>query len=242
MKLLILLSLLLLPLNCYAVIATTTPITISPLATDQTNLGGNSLAQVATNPSGNAVAVWQNTALGGNILRNTVRTIVAATYSSITGIWSTSLTIGVGYDPQVAIDSSGNAIAIWVNGPQSNLSWAIQSAYFTAATGTWSAVVNIPTVRPLQNKALYTPHIVMTAAGNAMVVWSDGFNDQIYGSNFLAGGPFVWTTPTQISVTSGVFPQISLATTTEVATVVWQTTLQTAAKIEIQSSFILIAP
>lgn len=212
---------------------------ISSFAGDVTDLGGNALSQVATNATGNAVAVWQNTPLAGNILLNRVFSVEAAVYSILSGSWSSTFTIGNGFTPQVAIDSSGNAIAVWVNGPQSDLSWALQSSYYNVTTGLWSSPVNIPTINARQNKALYTPQIVMTSTGGAIVVWSDGFNDQIYGATFTGGSStLTWSAPGQISIGSGVLPQISIDTTTDVATVVWQTTIQSTAKIEIESSFV----
>ena len=72
--------------------------------------GDASYPQVAVDSSGNAVAVWQQH-------DGTCFNIWSNRYTAATGRWGTAELIETdawdAYDPQVAVDSSGNAVAVW---------------------------------------------------------------------------------------------------------------------------------
>lgn len=224
------------PLSLHAALVSTFPVTLSPV--NDATLGGSSLAQVAVNPTGDSVAVWENATLNSQA----INTIGAAVYSAATGTWVAPFLIGMGNDPQVAIDFSGNAIAVWVNKLPTSVTWIIQASHYSAATGTWSDVVNVAS----SSDNLLTPQIAMNGnTGNAIAVWADGVTRQIYGTSFSGGS---WSTDiTQISVQSGLLPHIDIANDTGVATVVWQTyvpsfsTPDAPNKSEIRSSFVNIS-
>lgn len=82
-----------------------TPVTLSEAGYDAGDV------QVAADWAGEVVAVWDT------FPPASVRTIQAAVKSPLSGSWSTPVTLAtigesVG-DPQIAIDSRGNAIAVW---------------------------------------------------------------------------------------------------------------------------------
>jgi hypothetical protein len=64
-------------------------------------------------------------------------------------------------EPQIAVDGSGGALAVW---PQLNLSSVIQASTKTAG-GAWGPSVNIGPANSV------TPRVAMNAAGDAVAIW-----------------------------------------------------------------------
>jgi len=118
---------------------------------------------VAMDFAGNAIAVWElEYGDGGEVVQ-------AKRYSVKTGLWSVSATnlsnFGVNtYDPQVAMDKIGNAIAVWEFDDGS--SRLIQAKRYTVVADSWSVV---PTVLAYSGR---DPQIAMNAAGDAVAVWT----------------------------------------------------------------------
>ncbi|MFZ4857112.1 MAG: PKD domain-containing protein [Desulfuromonadaceae bacterium] len=125
------------------------------------NTGSANRPQVAMDGKGNAMAVWYQTdGFHNNIWANR--------YTPATG-WGAAQLIetdnaGEAYYPQVAMDSSGNAIAVWYqfDGIRSNI-WANR---YTPTAG-WGTAQLIET----DNGSAGSPQIAMTSGGTAMVVW-----------------------------------------------------------------------
>jgi peptidoglycan hydrolase-like protein with peptidoglycan-binding domain len=69
--------------------------------------------------------------------------------------------------PQVAVDPSGNAIAIWL----SDLS-IIYASYYDATSKVWTEPKDISTTSPAVAGALNNPEIAINASGNAIVSWT----------------------------------------------------------------------
>ena len=145
--------------------------------------------QVAVNPSGNAVAVWkQSDGTRWNIWSNR--------YTSGTG-WGTATLIetdnsGDAFDPQVVIDSSGNAVAVWKQSDGTR--WNIWSNRYTAGVG-WGTATLIET----DNSGDATgPQVAVDSSGNAVVVWSqtDGTRWNIWSNRYIFG--VGWGTATLI--------------------------------------------
>jgi predicted RNase H-like nuclease (RuvC/YqgF family) len=138
-------------------------------------------AQVAMDVSGNAVAVWsQKIGTRYNICSNR--------YNAATGLWGTAVLIetddsGDANNASVAIDSSGNAVAVWTqsNGTTNNI-W---SNRYTATTGLWGTAVLIETDN---TGGAYNPQVAMNASGNAVAVWnqSDGTINNIWSNRYIA--------------------------------------------------------
>jgi hypothetical protein len=142
------------------------------------NAGDAEYPQVAIDSSGNATAVWQQS----DGTRNNIR---ANHYTSVSG-WGTPVLIetdnGDGYRPQVAIDSSGNATAVWHQyGTRSNI-WANR---YTSGTG-WGTAVLIETDNAGD---AYRPQVAIDSSGNAAAVWyqRDGTRNNIWSNRYTSG-------------------------------------------------------
>ena len=144
------------------------------------NAGGAGSPQIAIDASGNALAVWtQSDGTRNNIWANR--------FSAATSNWGTATLIetdngGGAFDPQIAVDASGNALAVWqqYDGARDN----IYANRFTAATNSWGIAALIET--DLGNA--FDPQVAMDASGNALAVWSqfDGTRHNIYANRFAA--------------------------------------------------------
>ncbi|MFZ0565498.1 MAG: hypothetical protein WAM28_04865 [Chlamydiales bacterium] len=104
--------------------------------------------------------------------------------------------------PQIAMDSAGNAIAVWVTGfpifPNQ-----IRTARFNATTSTWST--------PIILDQGTSPQVSIDLSGNAIAVWI-ATNNQINAARFNAT-TLTWSTPVQISQpisTAGIGPEVNL--------------------------------
>jgi hypothetical protein len=145
------------------------------------NAGGATNAQVAVDTSGNATVVWRQS-------DGTRDNIWANRYSAPTGSWGKAQlleTDNAGYatDPQVAVDASGNATAVWYqyDGMRNNI-W---SNRYSATTGTWGTAQLIET----ENLGhAFAPQVAMDASGNATAVWfqSDGPRNNIWSNRYSA--------------------------------------------------------
>ena len=149
------------------------PVTPSLTATAT---GGGDAPRVAVDVAGNATVVWAQADAGR--------------YS----IWANRLTVGAGWAtavlietddagdaalPQVAVDGTGNAIAVWYQSDGTRND--ILSNRFTAGSGWGTAAV----LEAGAGTAL-RPHVAVNASGNATVVWDqyDGSRISIWASSF----------------------------------------------------------
>jgi hypothetical protein len=132
--------------------------------------------QIAVDTNGDAVAVWQqSTGAQNNIWANH--------YLAGWG-WDTATTISDGAGdatvPQVATDTSGNAVAVWAqfDGARDN----IMANRYLAGSG-WGTAGLIETDN---NGAAADPHVSVAADGNGMAVWqqSDGTRTNIWANRF----------------------------------------------------------
>jgi hypothetical protein len=149
------------------------------------NLGNALAPQVAVEPSGNAVAVWYQ-------WDGTRYNIYSNRYVAGTG-WGTAELIetdnaGWAFDPQVAVDVGGNAVAVW--GQDDGIRNNIWSNRYVAGTG-WGTAELIET----DAGDAYSPQVVVDGSGNAVAVWrqSDGTRDNIWSNRYVAGTG--WGTP-----------------------------------------------
>ena len=130
--------------------------------------------QIAIDTKGNAIAVWTQD-------NGSHYSIWANRYTASNGSWGTAQLIenddtGNAYSPQIAIDSNGNAIAVW---EQSGGIWANHyipgSGWGTTAESTHAVNAD-------------DPRIAIDANGNAIVVsrqW-DGWNAKIQANRYTA--------------------------------------------------------
>lgn len=168
---------------------------------DLSNLSpGTQDGRVGIAPNGNAVAIWVEADITG------VSAIHGATFDGTnwtpTSILSNPL-LGFASEPSLAVDSSGNAIAVWqlvdVLG-----NFYIQGAVLPVGTLNW-----IPTtdLSPASMTVKLFPQVAFDGAGNAIGVWSEGplGNRRVFGAKLTAGS-FIWVPTTIVSnagLTSG---------------------------------------
>ena len=129
--------------------------------------------------SGNAVAVWQQ-------WDGTRYNIWSNYYVSGTG-WGTAQLIETdnawsANKPQVAVDASGNAVAVWEQSDSKR--WNIWANRYVSGIG-WGTAQLIETDNA---GGTSTPQVAVDGNGNAMAVWYqwDGTRNNIWANRFLA--------------------------------------------------------
>jgi hypothetical protein len=150
----------------------------TPQLIETDNAGDAMNPQVASDTSGNAVAVWfQSDGTRYNAWANR--------YTAASGLWSTAQLIetdnGDAYYPQVAMDGSGNAVAVWYQFDGSRYSiWANR---YSAASGLWGAAQLIETDN---TGSAFSSQVAMDSTGNAVAVWYqyDGTINNIWANRY----------------------------------------------------------
>lgn len=186
-----------------------TPVDLS--AAGQTATG----PQVAVNSAGEAVAVWERS--------NGGRDIVEASIRPPGGSFSIPVKVSRsgfgGSFPQVAVDDVGGAIAVWrhVDGKSS----VVQSA-MRPAGGRFSAPVTLST----DGLNAYLPQVAMNAAGDQIVVWQSesgrGFGSFVVQAAVRqVGGRFSAPVTVSTAGQDGEGPQAAIDRDGD-ATVIWQ--------------------
>ena len=159
----------------------------TPQLIETDNIGDAWYPQVATDPDGNAVAVWhQDDGTRFNIWSNRC---------TPGGGWETAELIefddagGAGF-PQVAMDASGGAIAVWQQSNDTG-SFDIWANRF-APVGGWGAAERIDQSNDF---GALEPQVAMDAGGRAFAVWYEPYGDGNIGWNLYTpvGG---WDAPT----------------------------------------------
>jgi hypothetical protein len=163
--------------------------------------GGTSqnVASIAVDPAGNAYAVW-------NDMRNGNYDIYFA-YRPAGGDWGANVRVnndtGAAWQwaPDVAVDTSGNAYAVWED--ERNGNGDVYFAYRPAG-GNWSANIR---VNDGGGAAQGSQAIAVDADGNAYAVWGDARNGNgdIYFAYRPAGGD--WGANVQVSEDPGAVQQ-----------------------------------
>jgi len=110
-------------------------------------------AQLAVDPQGEAVAVWEQAEPGS--------VIQAVAGDAATGVWQPPVDLSAGQpgnQPQVGLDARGRAVALWVN------RFGVHYALRPAAGGNWQP----PAVLGEGGEA----RLAVGARGNAVAIWS----------------------------------------------------------------------
>lgn len=155
-------------------------------------------SKIVIDINGNAIAVWiQSDGTRGNIWANRYTVNVG---------WGTALLIetdntGNALNPQIAIDTNGNALAVWEQGD--GLRQNIWANRYTVGSG-WGTAALIES----DNGGAINPLIAVDANGNALAVWSGGLN--IWANRYTAGSG--WGTAALIESNTGSAgsPQIAI--------------------------------
>jgi hypothetical protein len=159
--------------------------------------------RVAVDAQGNAVAVWYR--------YNGTNFIVQGAVRPAGGVWRAPVDLSVAngdaVGPQVAVDSQGNAVAVWQRSNGAN--YIVQGAVRPAASGVWQAPVDLS----IPGGDATDSQVAVDAAGNAVAVWMR-FNSTKYivqsAVRLAASG--VWQAPVDLSAAnlSASGPQVSV--------------------------------
>ncbi len=170
--------------------------------------------QVVFDGLGDAIAVWQ----ASDGAHQTVQT---ATRLATNGRWSAPRELsapgGDSLAPQVAVDASGNALAIWTRSAPPV--WTVQVAY-RPARGSWQPAVTIAKT----GTAVASPQVAFDPQGNALALWAElaGTNWEITTAFRAAGGG--WSLPQGLAE-AGENPSVEVEVGVDGrgdATVVWE--------------------
>ncbi len=162
----------------------------------ETGDGDAESARVAIDVNGNAVAVWKQR--NGS---DSFHSIFANRYAAGSGWGSAQLLEALDYavdEPEVAIDGSGNAVAVWYQRDAALGPYKIWAARY-AVGSTWGTAQAISS----GSESAATPRVGMDASGNALVVWYQyqGVPTSILAARYVAGTG--WSLPVAIESGSG---------------------------------------
>lgn len=163
-------------------------VTISP----QPETGVLAAGNVAVDPAGDAVAVFDRWSGNGYVIQAAFRPASSGLWQQVVDLSDTN-----GNSPRgagVAMDRAGNAVAIWARAGQGAQSPVIVSG-FRPAGGAWTA----PVVVGGPYEDVWDMHVAFDPAGNAVAAWrvtlTRGF--AVYASYRALGGS--WTAPAMIT-------------------------------------------
>jgi hypothetical protein len=153
---------------------------------EEIDTGTSANPQIAVDPSGNALAVWQQL--------NGMRTdIYSNRYTAGSGWGATPTLIGTGdfgdeSNPQIAMDADGNALVVYQKVDASCC--RIYAVRYTLGSG-WDppeAIVGMGVQQAMN------PQVVIDANGNGIAVWAAGTMPAgIYSSRFTPGAGVGWS-------------------------------------------------
>ncbi len=140
--------------------------------------------------SSNAIAVWVSEVDADHSV------IKAARYVGVTDTWSAIADISApdqfAYWPDLAVNASGDAMAVWTYGPRGAPGSVVQAARFNVASLSWIAPRTLSELAA-QNAS---PRVAMDASGRATAVWqTDTGATRLVQASRYAPGAASWTLP-----------------------------------------------
>jgi hypothetical protein len=171
---------------------------------------GVSPIRVAADAIGNVIAVWQQNVAN----RATIRT---ARLDAASGLWSAPITLHDptkwGYEPELAIDASGNAMVVWYaadDAGQANgvANLGVMANRFSAGAAAWSGAVAVQLNTAPPGVA---PHVAADGAGHAIAVWlqrapGSATRLELWGAHFDAAGAG-WAAPLKLMTDAAAYGQ-----------------------------------
>jgi hypothetical protein len=141
---------------------------------------------VAVDDAGDAVAAWST-----NPANSPIR-VMGAHFGGTPAAWSTagfidqctSCPSNIGILPRLAMDASGNGVAVWAQG-QTGASIAVYAARYTTSSGSWANAQQLDAGLNTQLNAS-APRLVVDRAGQATAVWVNVSNDASHPNTIIA--------------------------------------------------------
>lgn len=159
------------------------------MATDEDFAAFN--PRIASDNSGNMVAIWQE---------NSADTGLAKIFTSVLlsgGSWSTSAQLSPsGHDaknPEIAMNTSGDAVAVWIRGDPTFGNGALYAS-FLALGDSWTTPELISSST---DDIAADFKLIMDSTGRIVVIWKSGNNFKIWIATAQFGG--TWVSPLQLS-------------------------------------------
>lgn len=179
------------------------------------NHSGVSQLQMAVHADGQAIVVWSQNDGG-------IQSIRAVKYDPDTTLWEASVLIESGaapsWNPQIAFDSSGDAIAVWEQ--QAGGVDSIWANRYTDGAG-WG----VASVIENKSEPALAPQIAIDSSGNALAVWvqTDGGIDSIWANAYNPVDGWDAASASEIESNAGtaLTPQIAFDSSDN-AIVVWE--------------------
>jgi PKD repeat protein len=143
--------------------------------------------QVAIDAEGGAVAVWEDQASeSASVTHNLIEAAVKPPNSTT---WGSPVVLAeAGRQPQVAMDASGDAVAVWP-GPG-----GLYSATLPASSSIWQPPISVSATEA------ENPHIAIDSLGDAVVAWeSIGAATNTVQAAVKAKGDAAWAAPASLS-------------------------------------------
>jgi hypothetical protein len=144
--------------------------------------------RVATNGQGTAVAIWAR--FDGTVPgAGRCCSLIQAAERNSAGVWGPTQTVSApaqnAYEPRIAVDAAGNAVAVWTRFDGSNQ--RVQTASRPAG-GSFGAVQTLSDA----GVEAYTPDVAIDATGDAVAVWVRDFGSKgrIQAATRPPGGSF----------------------------------------------------
>ena len=164
-------------------------------------INGYPWPQVAINNSGNAIAIWiQSDGITNNIYAN--RYISGTGWAGAELVENDDAEWSMNYAPQVALDNSGNATAVWV---QNDGTWDnIYANRYISGTG-WAGRQLLEATGGNAG----SPQIAIDNLGNAMAVWSQDPSPSIYANRYVSGTGWAGAVEIDTGVGASV-PQVAM--------------------------------
>ncbi len=177
--------------------------------------GDASGPRVAMDAAGNVLAVWQWQD------HDTLRYSLWVNHFPVGSGWKVAESLVASdtadmRDPQVAMDSAGNAVAVWIQ--RDDTTRGIRARHYDADSG-WGPV---EAIQPDTAVSASTPWIAMGANGNAVAVWVqwDATAGRHIRASLFAPGTG-WSTPVEIGAEVADLPRVAMDATGN-AVAVWE--------------------
>ena len=165
---------------------------------------GLSHPAIAMDANGNGIAIWSH--------NEGAEQSIYANYYTVNVGWGTEELIennaGSAFAPQIAFDSSGDAIAVWEQpsgGPVS-----IWANHYDAAGAGWTAAS--AALLEAAAGAASAPQLAVAADGSAFAIWPqhNGVNTGVYAAKYSVGGPWGAAEAIETDATDSLTPQIAI--------------------------------